>query len=206
MYRQIARLAIPLLLVLLAFALGSLVFAQEGSDTWAGQDAATMGSDSNPVGEAEIVIPERYRASVQRSAAADEAVATVYFTPQDEDGSTTVLFLYNTAHTTGTVGLETFNLNGSRVISTSVAVPPNSLVRIAADTVEDLGTWSDALLINFRTSSTYAKMTLPEGVKADGYVAWNGGSTYNPLTAVPTLPLRFSIDPPTVFLPVVGQK
>lgn len=206
MYRKVARFAIPVLLVLLAVALGSFVFAQEPSDSWTGQETGSLGSDSNPVGEPEIVIPERYRAGGQRAAAADEAVATVYFTPQDEDGSTTVLFLYNTAATTGTVGLQTFNLNGGRVISTSVAVPPNSLVRIAADTVENVGTWGDALLINFRTTSTYARMTLPEGVKADGYVAWNGGSTYDPFAAVPTLPLRFSIDPPTVFLPVIGQK
>jgi hypothetical protein len=57
--------------------------------------------------------------------------------------------------------------------------------------------------VNFTTFSAYAKMTLPAGVKADGYVAWDLTGTYDPLTSTQTLPLRFSTDPASVFLPAV---
>ena len=166
------------------------------------------GSDGNPVGTPQVVIPDQYRPGFAAAAsAAETGVATVYFTPQDENSSTTVLFLYNTSAVTGTVGLQTYQLDGTIYIDTSIAVPPAGLVRISGDTVDgsDSATWQDVVLINFRTYSTYARMTLPAGVKATGYVAWNGGSTYDPNQAVPVLPLRFSTDPATVFLPTIQK-
>lgn len=173
----------------------------EGSPAQTAPGAQVPGDDSNPVGAPEIIIPDRYR-SVEAAGASPAAAATVYFTPQDENTSTTVLFLYNTSTVTATVGIETFTVSGSSYISTTVVVPPGNLVRICADTVSTISSsWTDAVLINFTTNSTYARMTLPEGVKAEGYVAWNGANPYDPLEVVPTLPLRFSTDPATVFLP-----
>lgn len=171
----------------------------------ASNPAPVPGSDSNPTGEPEVIIPDRYKPDLANGANG-VGEATVYFTPQDENTSTTVMFLYNTSAVTATVGIETFRLDGSTYINTDVAVPPNGLVRICGDSVSGIGTWNDVVLVNFTTSSTYGRMTLPDGVKADGYVAWNGGGTYDPLDAVPTLPLRFSIDPPTVFLPAAQRN
>jgi hypothetical protein len=57
-----------------------------------------------------------------------------------------------------------------------------------------------------RGAPIYAKMTLPPGVHAEAYVVWNGGIEYDPLQIVPTLPIRFSTDPPTVFLPMVENQ
>ena len=37
-------------------------------------------------------------------------------------------------------------------------------------------------------------MTLPAGVHAEGYVAWNPTGVYDPLVATETLELRFSKD------------
>ena len=167
------------------------------------QSAPSGGTDSNPVGTPEVVIPEMYRPT-QASAASATAgsVATVYFTPQDENTSTTVLFLYNTNPTTATVGLQSYYINGSLTISTSVAVPPLGLTRICADSVNTVSaSWQNTVLVNFTTFSAYAKMTLPAGVKADGYVAWDLTGTYDPLTSTQTVPLRFSTDPASVFLP-----
>lgn len=165
--------------------------------------AAGGGTDSNPIGTPEVVIPEMYRpAQASAASATAGSVATVYFTPQDENTSTTVLFLYNTNPTTATVGLQSYYINGSLTISTSVAVPPLGLTRICADSVSTVSaSWANVVLVNFTTFSAYAKMTLPAGVKADGYVAWDLTGTYDPLTNTQTLPLRFSTDPASVFLP-----
>ena len=46
-------------------------------------------------------------------------------------------------------------------------------------------------------------MTVPTGVKAEGFVTWNSTGVYDPLVVSQTLPLRFSTDPATVFLPTM---
>lgn len=193
----VAAVAVASLLLL-----GSLAFAQDG----AGNPAAPTLSadDSDPAGEPETWIPEAYRSSAAANSSHD--AATVYFTPQDENTSTTVLFLYNTSGVTATVGLQTFRTDGLEYISTTLDIPPAGLVRMAADTVSTIASsWSNTVLVNFTTTSAYAKMSMPSGVKADGYVVWNDSSTYDPLQVAPTLPLRFSTDPATVFLPSVSD-
>jgi hypothetical protein len=191
-----------------ALWLGSLSLAQ-GNATEASPAVPDFGdSDSNPSSTPQVVIPAQYQPdAAELQAAAESTTSDIYFTPQDENSSVTILFLYNTSNVTGTVELQTFRLAGTIFIDTSVNVPPNSLVRIAADSVSTVSaTWQDAILVNFTTSSTYAKMTIPPGVKAEGYVAWNDGSTYDPLDPVPTLPLRFSADPATIFLPNINRE
>jgi hypothetical protein len=103
------------------------------------------------------------------------------------------------------MGIETFELDGEPFIDTMLDVPPNGLVRMAADPTDGQGsaTWQDVAYVNFTTFSTYGKLLLPAGVKATGYIAWNNGSTYFPRDPVPVLDMRFSIDPPSVFLPTI---
>lgn len=163
----------------------------------------TPGSDSHPTGPAEIVIPEQYQVQPGRQAT-QAGTTVVWFTPQDEDTSTTVIFLYNTGGVAGTVTIETFRLDGTPEVYAEVAVPAHSLVRICADPVSTYsGTWQDVVWINFRTFSTYGRMTLPAGVRAEAYVVWNNGTTYDPLQVAPTLPIRFSIGSGGVYLPQV---
>jgi hypothetical protein len=193
-------------LVTLALAQGATNSQPEIASYHLVQDSPLgAGTDSNPTGTLEVVIPELYRPTRDNAASATvENVATVYFTPQDENTSTTVLFLYNTNAATATVGLQTFYINGSLTISTSVAIPPRGLIRICSDSVSTVSaSWQNAVLVNFTTFSAYAKMTLPPGVKADGYVAWDITGTYDPLTNTQTLPLRFSTDPASIFLPTI---
>lgn len=194
---------------LLALTVSALAFAQGSGDKPPAANAApiTQGDDSNPIGKPEVVIPTAYQPSTTDAAQAlTGTVTSVYFTPQDENTSTTVLFLYNTNAATATVGLQTYGLNGSLTISTSVAIPPLGLVRICADTVSTVSaSWANTVFVNFTTFSAYAKMTVPMGVKADGYVAWDITGVYDPLSNTQTLPLRFSTDPATVFLPTVAR-
>jgi hypothetical protein len=159
--------------------------------------------DSNPVGEPEVFIPEKYRPEQTEAAiSVPSGPATLYFTPQDENTSATVLFLYNTSDAAKTVGLQTFQLNGSKHIDTSISVPAHGLVRICSDTVSTVSaTWGDVVLVNFTTYSTYAKLTLPAGVKAEGYVVWNDSSVYDPLQVANTLELGFIPDPLSAGLP-----
>jgi hypothetical protein len=194
---------------LLALTVSALAFAQGSGDKPPTANAAplTQGDDSNPIGKPEVVIPAAYRPSAADAAQALTGTASiVYFTPQDENTSTTLLFLYNTNAATATVGLQTYYINGSLTISTSVAIPPLGLVRISADTVTTVSaSWANYVLINFTTFSAYAKMTVPMGVKAEGYVAWDIAGFYDPLSSTQTLPLRFSTDPATVFIPTVAR-
>jgi hypothetical protein len=121
-------------------------------------------------------------------------VRTIYFNPQDEDTSTTVLFLYNTGSMSAAVQIESFTRTGSSVLDTTIQVPAHELVRVCGDLVFSLSsTWFfDVEFVDFGPSSASAQMTLPPGVKADGYVVWNDGSIYDPLMVAPTLGLRFS--------------
>lgn len=215
MNKRYIGLFVFVLSVVLLFVLGSLVKAQSDSQpdqTAADSNTALVsrnGDDSNPSGPAEVAIPAQYQpqSSAEATTAASNGTTSVYFTPQDENTSTTVLFLYNTSNTAANVNLRAFRLDGSEYISTAIAVPAGGLVRIAGDDVETTSaSWQDVAVVNFTTFSAYAKMELPAGVKAEGYVVWNGGNTYDPLQSVPTLPLRFSSDPLTVFIPSLTNE
>ncbi len=151
-------------------------------------------SDSNPSLEPQVIIPKPFTGGIQ--AKSSESL-TVYFTPQDENTSTTVLFLYNTGSDEAVVNLQTYQTTGALFIDTDITVPSLNLVRICADTVSTIaGSWQDALLVNFTTLSSFAKMILPKGVKIDGYVVWNDAATYDPLKLAHTLPLMFTTEKP----------
>jgi len=65
--------------------------------------------------------------------------------------------------------------------------------RLCGDLVEtSADTWQDYAYMPFGNTSAHARLTLPPGVKVEGYIAWNGGTVYDPEDEVPTLPLRFS--------------
>lgn len=202
----LGTVGVVLVLLIGGAVLASGVLAQGGdSGGTVGPAKGAPGSDSNPTGPAEIVIPERYRAQ-PGSRPTQAGTTIVWFTPQDENTSTTVIFLYNTGDTTGTVTVETFELDGAQQIATDVLVPAHSLVRICADEVSTTSvTWQDVLWINFRTYSTYGRLTLPSGIKAEAYVVWNNGDTYDPMQVAPTLPIRFSVDPSGVYLPTMPK-
>lgn len=127
---------------------------------------------------------------------------TLTFTPQDENTSTSVLFLYNTTNALATVSIQTFAITGAITINTTVDVPANSMVRICSDQVTTIAaSWAGATLVNFTTFSAYAKLGLPPGVLCEGYVAWNTSGIYDPLAVTQTLPLDFVSGAASVFTP-----
>ncbi|MHC1741564.1 MAG: hypothetical protein AB9873_00870 [Syntrophobacteraceae bacterium] len=162
--------------------------------------SADVGTDSNPVGPPQITIPGMYQPVLkERLTAAAVRGTPVYFTPQDENTSATVLFVYNTGTAAATVGLQSFDLDGSIVIDTTFSVPSKGLVRICSDIVITTAlSWQAAVVVDFRTTSTYAKLTLPRGVKAEGYIVYSIANTYDPLTDASIIPLRFSVNTNTV--------
>lgn len=151
----LGTMGVVLAILIVVAVLASGVLAQGGdSGGTVLPDKVSLGNDSNPAGPAEIVIPERYRAQ-PGSRTAQAGTTIVWFTPQDEDASTTVIFFYNTGDVAGTVTIETFDIDGAPEIHTDVAVPAHWMVRICADEVSTIAsTWQDAAWVNFQTWST----------------------------------------------------
>jgi hypothetical protein len=204
MKKRAAVLGMSVAVLIVALALGSWALAQSDD----GQPPMDLsGSDEDPTAQLEVVIPERYQPDKERVAPEASPQAELYFAPQDNNANTTVLFLYNTSAADATVRIQAFKATGEQIptLDTEIAVPAGELVRIAADTLVDTAplSWEDTIRVNFSDATAYARMTLPRGIKVDGYVTWNGGTRLDPNAAVPTLPLRFSTDPATVFLPAI---
>ena len=169
--------------------------------SWAVAQDGAGGSDTDPNVVPDIVIPEKYRLPAGESAP-ELANATIYFATQDNSFNTTVIFLYNTTNSSGIVTIAGFRLDGTQSLSTSVVVPAKNLVRICADDILNPPTsWTDTILVNFKDETAYAKLGVPAGLKVDAFVVWDGSSGYDPSVGAYILPVRFSSDPATVFMP-----
>jgi len=148
--------------------------------------------DSNKDAKPEVVLPQALATENREDLPFPSEKQVVFFTPQDENTSCTVIFLYNRTRKDVNVKIVTFTTNGSKYIDTAIPVPAKDLVRIVSDDVSTVaGSWNAPVLVNFRTSSAYGKMILPKGVSAEAYVAWNGANAFDPLAEVQTLPIRF---------------
>lgn len=203
-------LSIGTVLAIFALLLTSWVVAQDSDSggSSADGDVNLVGSDSNPPGPPEVIIPDKYKVPARPGGATLANGSTlVYFTTQDENTSTTVLILYNTGTADANVAIQTFQLSGNPWVDTSVAVPAGQLVRICGDGVSMVAaSWQYVVYINFTTWSTYGALDLPGGVMAEAYVVWSNGDTYDPLQLAPTLPVRFSTDPASVHLPTIQRN
>lgn len=133
--------------------------------------------------------------------------AKVYFAPQDNDGNATVLTLYNTSDVDKTVTINATQTSGG-IATWLVTIPAQSMRRVVSDAVAAGTTpsWMApyVFVANFTDFSIIAEMDLPAGIKADGYVVFNlATGTVDPRADQGAIPLRFSADPATVFLPSV---
>lgn len=167
-----------------------------------------LSDDEGPDAVPEAVIPEKFQPAP--SAAVGAGLSRVYFSPQDSDVTNTVLFIYNTTAARTNVAIEGFGFTGVSTISTTVGVPAGGAVRISADELvlapEPPPSWVDNVAyVNFRDETAYAALLLPPGVRAEGWVVWTESNFFDPRQDAERLPLRFSIDPPTVFLPLIPQ-
>jgi hypothetical protein len=131
----------------------------------------------------------------------------VYFTPQDSNGTATIINLYNTTDVTATVNVKGLMTGNYLQVNVNVPIPPGSLRRVISDVLDDTApsSWKNySVSANFADSSVYGVLSVPAGVHFDGYVVYNSGtSTINPNLDQGALPLRFSADPLSVLLPAV---
>ena len=134
----------------------------------------------------------------------------VYFVPTDNDATATVLYLYNSDSVDHTVALRGFNYDGAMVYAQNISVPANSFRRLLSDSVAAAPppSWATPAPIttNFTDFVYFASLSLPKGVKAEGYALFNPGTgTVDPRKDQGAIPLRFSTDPATVFMPTVSR-
>ncbi len=132
----------------------------------------------------------------------------VYFVPTDNDATATVLYLYNTDTVAHIVALRGFSYNGVLVYSLNINVGATSFIRLASDSIAAAPppSWATPapIITNFTDFTYFASLSLPKGVKAEGYVLFNPGTgTVNPRADQGAIPLRFSTDPATLFLPAI---
>jgi hypothetical protein len=134
----------------------------------------------------------------------------VYFVPTDNDATATVLYLYNTDSVAHIVALRGFSYNGVLVYSLNINVGATSFVRLASDSIAAAPppSWATPapIITNFTDFTYFASLSLPKGVKAEGYTLFNPGTgVVDPRADQGAIPLRFSTDPAAVFLPTVNR-
>jgi hypothetical protein len=132
----------------------------------------------------------------------------VYFVPTDNDATATVLYLYNTNSTAQTVALRGYSYNGTLVYSLNITVGASSFLRLASDAIASAPppSWATPapIITNFTDFTYFASLSLPKGVKVEGYTLFNPGTgVVDPREDQGATPLRFSSDPASVFLPLM---
>ncbi len=132
----------------------------------------------------------------------------VFFAPSDTNGSATVVFLYNTDVVDHTIALNGYTNSGLLVISQNIVLSAMHFIRIVSDPVaaDAPPSWVSpaSIVVNFTDSTSLASLSLPKGVKMDGYILFNPDTkVVNPQSDQGAVPLRFSTDPATIFLPSV---
>lgn len=132
----------------------------------------------------------------------------VYFATADSNGTATVIFLYNTDSVDHTVALRGFSYSGATVLSLNIVVPATGFLRLTSDPIAASAppSWETPapIIANFTDSTCFASLSLPKGVKAEGYTLFNQSTgTVDPNQDQGAIPIRFSSDPASVFLPAV---
>ncbi len=132
----------------------------------------------------------------------------VYFVPTDNDATATIIYLYNTDTTAHIVKLRGYSYNGVLVYSLNINVEAGSFLRLASDSIASAPppSWATPapIITNFTDFTYFASLSLPKGVKAEGYTLFNPGTgVVDPRSDQGEIPLKFSTDPASVFLPSV---
>lgn len=135
----------------------------------------------------------------------------LFFIPTDNDATATVLYLYNTDTVAHIVALRGFSYNGVLVYSLNINVGATSFLRLSSDSIVSAPppSWATPapIITNFTDFTYMASLSLPKGVKVEGYVLFNPGTgVVDPRKDQGAIPLRFSTDPASLFLPVVENN
>ncbi len=153
-----------------------------------------------------------YTASEAATMVAQNGAGTrpIYFTPQDSNGTATVIILANTDTISHTVIVQSQSRNapGDFIVNIVVEVEPAAKVYLLSDNLTNVSppqSWLlGHVLTNFTDNTSYGVIYVPSQVKFDGYVVYNPGTfVVSPDEDQGALPLRFSTDSVDVFLPTV---
>ena len=133
----------------------------------------------------------------------------VYFATTDSDATATVLYLLNTDSVAHTVALRGYSYSGVLGYSLNINIPATSLQRLSSDSIAAAPppSWATPapIITNFTDFTYFASLSLPKGVKAEGYMLYNASTgIVNPRVDQRAVPLRFSSDPATIFVPAVN--
>jgi hypothetical protein len=134
----------------------------------------------------------------------------VYFSTADSDATATVMYLYNTDSVAHTVALRGYSYNGILGYSLNINVPESSLLRLSSDSIVAAPppSWATPapIITNFTDFTYFASLSLPHGVRVEGYYLFNPGTgTVDPRLDQGAIPIRFSTDPATLFMPSVSK-
>jgi len=177
--------------------------AHSGQSLPASTPTPAAGSDELP--------PANLEAGIQAPSAFPTPIpgeTLVYFVAADSDATATVLFLYNTDAVSHIVALRGYSYNGVLGYSLNININANSFLRLSSDSVAAASppSWATPapIITNFTDFTYLVSLSLPKGVKVEGYVIFNPGTgIVNPRLDQGAIPLRFSSDPATVLLPTV---
>lgn len=132
----------------------------------------------------------------------------VYFVPADSDSTATVLEIVNTDSVTHTATLRGYTYAGVLNYSITITIAADSFQRVLTDTLvaSPPPSWATPLplIANLTDFVSFASLSLPKGVKVDGYTLFDAATgTIDPRVDQGAIPLRFSADPASIFLPAV---
>ena len=130
----------------------------------------------------------------------------VYFVPSDNDATATVLYLYNTGPDAQVVFLRGFSYDGVLVYSLDININGESFLRLASDSIASSPppSWATPapLITNFTDFTYFASLSLPPGVKVEGYTVFNPGTgVVDPRADQGAIPLTFNSEPPATNQP-----
>jgi len=168
--------------------------------------SSAAGDDEKP---SATLATGRYAANALPTPVPGESL--VYFVPSDNDATATVLYLYNTDTVAHLVALRGFSYNGVLVYSLNINVGATSFLRLASDSIAAAPppSWATPapIITNFTDFTYFASLSLPKGVHAEGYTLFNPGTgVVDPRADQGAIPLRFSSDPATLFLPITEKN
>jgi hypothetical protein len=132
----------------------------------------------------------------------------VYFFTADSDATATVINMINTDSVPHTVALRGYSATGVLGYSLNINIDATSFVRLVSDSVAAAPppSWVTPapIVTNFTDFTFFASLSLPKGVKVDGYVLFNPGTgTVDPRLDQGAIPLRFMTETGGVFLPAI---
>jgi hypothetical protein len=193
--------------------LGAQADAAVGRSNLAGAAVSGIGTPT-PFGGSDELPPPGYSPEKLAPAILPTQIpgeTLVYFTTTDSDATATVIFLTNTDSVSHTVALRGYSYNGVLGYSLNIVVGPSSIKRLTSDAIAAAPppSWATPapIITNFTDFTYFGSLSLPKGVKAEGYTLFNPGTgTVDPRADQGEIPLRFTTDPATIFLPAVfGQ-